>query len=298
MTKKSISKAAAAARKATGQEESSDASNVDVFQRLETIDPSFRSSRGNRFDAEMAKGVSAADFLLAQMRDSDPLVRLDAAEALGHVGGSGVVKALRSHLRDADGDVRTAVAVALIRAGDQQLFPEVVKSLRHDDPKVVIGAAVALGHLADRRVVPNLVEAFKTDEIEVGAAVAWALGRCGDPSALPWLITAVEQGFAVANACEALGRIGDPRAQPALLKALANAADDVRAYAARALGLLKHGGSGPKGQLGLMAENKAVPVLKKLLKDQSRKVRLCAAISLYELGEQLGGRRLVQDLRD
>lgn len=298
MTKKSISKAAEAARKAMGQDGAVDEPQVDVFGRLAKIDPSFRSARGNRFEEQIAKGGAAVDFLLAQMKNADPAFRLDAAEALGHLGSTQVVSALRAHLKDADGDVRTAVAVALIRAGDQQLFPEVVKSLRHDDPKVVIGAAVALGHLADRRVVPNLVEAFKTDNLEVGAAVAWALGRCGDPAALPWLITAVEQGFAVANACEAMGRIGDPRAQSALLQALGHPADDVRAYAARAIGLLQHGGGARRGQIGLMAENKAVPVLKKLLKDHSRKVRLCAAISLYELGEQMSGRRVVQELRD
>lgn len=284
--------------KATGASVDRPAGGVDVLARLQDIDPGFRSGRENRFAADVARGKGAVDDLLRRLEDGDAEVRSDAAEALGIVGDTRALSPLRTKLKDPDGEVRTNAAVALIRIGDEQLFPEVVKSLRHEDPRVVIGAAVALGRLADRRVVPNLVEAFKTENPEVGAAVAWALGQCGDPAALPWLITAVDQGFATANACEALGRIGDPRAQPALLKALGSAADDVRAYAARALGLLKHDGDkSGKTRASLMSENKAVPALKQLLKDRSRKVRLCAAIALYELGEKLGGEALVDELQ-
>jgi HEAT repeat protein len=163
---------------------------------------------------------------------------------------------------------------------------------------VVIGAAVALGRIADRRVVPNLVEAFKTDNTDVGSAIAWALGQCGDPAALPWLITAVEQNFAAPNACEALGRIGDPKAAPALVKALGSPNDDTRAYAARALGMLRHSGSGGAmgARMGQLAANQVVPALKRSLKDRSKKVRLCASIALYELGEKIGGRQLVEEL--
>lgn len=270
---------------------------LDVWARLEGIDPAFRRARTNRFQAQLAQGKGALPLLLERLGDRDPAIRHDAAEALGSLGDTRALTPLRALLRDPEGGVRTAAAVALIRVGDQQLFPEVVKALRHEDPQVVIGAAVALGYLADRRVVPNLVEAFKTDNVEVGAAVAWALGQCKDAAALPWLITAVEQGFAVANACEALGRIGDARAQGALLRALDHNADDVRAYAARALGLLQYAqAAGGRGQLGLMAQGKALPKLRRLLTDRSRKVRLCAAIALYELGEQVGGRQVVREL--
>lgn len=297
MTRKRVSKAAQAALKVTGVTRPGAAQAADVLTRLRELDAAFVAAPENRFAAEMARGKAGALEVLAHLADPDPAVRTDAAEALGVVGDTRALGPLRERLTDDDHEVRTAAAVALIRIGDAQLFPEVVRSLRHEDPRVVIGAAVALGRLGDKRVVPNLVEAFKTEDAEVGAAVAWALGQCGDPAALPWLITAVEQGFAVANACEALGRIGDPRAQPALLEALEYASDDVRAYAARALGLLQHGDTAGSRRAGLMSENKPVLALKGLLKDRSRKVRLCAAISLYELGERLGGEALVDELQ-
>jgi HEAT repeat protein len=299
MARKRLSKAAQAAAKASGKPvDDGPRQDVDVLARLQEIDPAFARPRENRFAAEMARGASGADTVLSALGSDDPEVRSDAAEALGLIGAKEALEPLRECLADADGEVRTNAAVALIRIGDEQLFPEVVKSLRHEDPRVVIGAAVALGRLADKRVVPNLVEAFKTEDPEVGAAVAWALGQCGDAAALPWLTTAVEQGFAVANACEALGRIGDARAQPALLSALGHAADDVRAYAARAIGLLRPDDSGAAGaRAGQSAADKAAPALRELLKDRSRKVRLCAAIALYELGEKLGGEALVDELQ-
>jgi len=269
-----------------------------ILDKLRQIDASFVTATENRFATDIARGAAATDHLISALRSSDTAERADAAEALGVVRDTRALAPLRGLLSDPAPEVRGNAAIALVKVGDEALFPEIVKGLRDENPKVVIGAAVALGRIADRRVVPNLVEAFKTDDTEVGSAVAWALGQCGDPAALPWLITAVEQGFAAPNACEALGRIGDPKAAPALIKALAAPSDDTRAYSARALGMLRHAGSsGAVGaRMGQLAANQVVPALKRTLKDRSKKVRLCASIALYELGEKVGGRQLVEEL--
>jgi HEAT repeat protein len=275
---------------------------VSLFAKLQEIEPAFGLNPENRFEKEIAEGESAVPALLAHLKSGDADVRLEAAEALGNLGDFRAVEPLRELLQDPDGEVRTACAVSLFRIGDEHLFPEVVKALRHEDPRVVIGAAVVLGRLGDRRVVPNLVEAFKTENMEMGAAVAWALGQCGDPACLPWLITALEQGFATANVCEALGRIGDPKAVPALLKALSFTSDDTRAYAARAIGMIQVSNQAPAmGHLARAAQlstEKSVSMLRRLLKDRSRKVRLCAAIALYEFGEKAGGRAVAQEFAD
>lgn len=266
----------------------------------EATDRLFVRARDNAFLGQGSVVAVPFDELRAALQSVDAEVRADAAEALGHLGDTRALRPLKQLLADADGEVRSLAAVALIRVGDEVLLPEVVKSLRHPDPRVVVGAAVALGRLRDVRTVPNLVEAFKTTNVEVGAAVAWALGQCGDAAALPWLMTAVEQGFAAANACEALGRIGDPRAQAVLISALGAVADDVRAYAARALGLLRP--PDPRGGLAArtaqLSAQRAVGPLRGLLRDRCRRVRLCAALSLYELGEKSVGREFVAVIED
>jgi len=274
-----------------------------VLRRLREIDPNFSSSPSNRFAPHIVRGKSAVAELISALGHAEAAVRLDAAEALGIIKDTSALRALRERLQDPDADVRLTSAIALIKVGDEGLFPEIVKSLRAKDPNVVIGAALALGRLADRRVVPNLVEAFKTQDPRVGSAVAWALGQCGDAACLPWLTTAVETGFAAPAAAEALGRIADPRAAPVLVKALEGVNDDTRAYAARALGMLrqqpsKGGGGALSARMGQMSENKAIPALKKLLKDRSKKVRLCACIALYELGDKAGGKQLVRELAE
>ena len=269
-----------------------------IIGELHLIDPDFARFDENRFLAKVAQGPRAVDALLLALESDDADARADAAEALGSIGDRRALQPLRDRLKDPEDEVRMRAAVALVKIGDDQLFPEVVKSLRDDDPRSIIGAALILGRIADKSVVPNLVEAFKTDDPAVGSAVAWALGQCADARALPWLITSVQNGFAAPNACEALGRIGDPKATNTLVEALESPNDDTRAYAARALGMLKQrAAAGPMAaQVGLLSQNVIVPALTKALSDRARKVRLCASIALFEVGEKAGGRHLVKEL--
>ncbi|MBN2361856.1 MAG: HEAT repeat domain-containing protein [Deltaproteobacteria bacterium] len=284
--------AAAAPAMAAGRDPALDA----VLSALRRVDPSFATFAENQFRAQIARGREAVPELIAALDDADVVRRIDAVEALGDLRDTRALRPLRKKLDDASPTVRRQAAVALVKIGDQQIFPEVVKSLRDPDPRLVVGAALILGHIGDQSVVPNLVEAFKTNNPEVGSAVAWALGRCGDERALPWLIAALRGGFVAANVCEALGRIGSPKATAPLIEALASAVDDVRAYAARALGMLRRDSGGKIGGLGVMARNQAAPALQKALQDPSKKVRLCAAIALFELGEKMGGKQLVREL--
>jgi len=287
---------ASVARAAAAAPVVSDPELDGILSALRKVDPSFASFAENQFRTQIAAGKDAVPQLIQALDDADVVRRIDAVEALGELRDGRAIKPLRKKLDDTSPAVRRQAAVALVRIGDQQIFPEVVKSLRDPDSKLIVGAALILGHIADKSVVPNLVEAFKTDNPEVGSAVAWALGRCGDERALPWLIAALKAKFVAANVCEALGRIGSAKATAPLIDALRSEVDDVRAYAARALGMLRRDTAGKLGGLGVMARNQATPALQKALQDPSKKVRLCAAIALYELGEKLGGKQLVREL--
>ena len=249
-----------------------------VSARLHAVAPFLAPRAKNRF---AAAGIALRDeaSLVDALDEADAATRADAAEMLGLQRARSAVSALRAKLQDAEPDVRTAAVVALMRIGDSELFPEIVKALRNEDARVVIGAAVALGHLGDRRVVPNLVAAFKTDDVGVGGAVAWSLGRIGDAAAVPWLATAIDQGFAVASACEALGRIGDERALEQVLAATIAPIEAVRAQAALALGRLR--------VATVETALRIVSTLRARLADEAQVVRLCAALSLVSKGEHV-----------
>lgn len=266
----------------------------DIERKLAAIEPGWAPAAKNRFDAEIQKGASSVKKLLAALGDTDPQVRADAVNALADLGAKEAAAALKGLLSDVSTAVRGAAALALIRLGDEGLCNEMIKGLRDASPKVVVGAATALGLAQHRPAVPYLLHAFKTTNPGIGGAVASALGLIGDPQAVEFLLTALKSGFVPEKACEALGRIGDPSAGPVLVKALGAKDEGIRASAARALGMLKD--TGPRKLNIRLREQKTLPALRKRLDDSSKKVRLCAALSLYEMGDKAAGAKLVQVL--
>jgi bilin biosynthesis protein len=60
----------------------------------------------------------ALELILAALQDSSPMVRSEAAAALGKLSNVAVVPQLTTALSDADGDVRKTAAMALMKIGD------------------------------------------------------------------------------------------------------------------------------------------------------------------------------------
>ncbi len=248
---------------------------LDLLARLRAVDDDLLDDAEAAADSIGARRPRTIDDLRRDLIDASPHIRVRAASALGRAADPATTTALRQAAGDLVPAVRAAALAALVRLSPDLLLPEIVKALRGGDARVVTGAAVVLGRAAllgapVHAAAPNLVEAFKTDDPEIGAAVAWALGCMGEKAVVPWLVAALEQGFVPQAAAEALGRLADPRAQPTLLAALAHEDERVRAAAARALGRLP---DPPIARLELM------------LIDSSPRVRLCAALALYEGGE-------------
>ena len=258
----------------------------DVEKKLRKVDRGFARKRrdDHRFAQEIASGAPAK--LLAALKDVDPRVRADALQALGEIGHQEATPAIRALLEDDPvAQVRSAAALCLVRLGDPALLGEMVKGLSDPDAKEAVGAALGLGLAKSRAAVPHLVKALEKGEPALGAAAASALGMIGDLSAIPALDAAIARNFVPAAACDALGKLGDAEGTPAVVRAMTHHDGEVRASAARALGQI------PKGA------KKVLPELRRLLEDPSPRVRMSAALALFELGDKAAAKQVVAILK-
>jgi HEAT repeat protein len=254
-----------------------------IPERLAQIDPSLAVS----------PAPAPVSQPLAALRDRDPAKRERAAKALGQEPAPGAADALRACLADPERPVRAAAALSLLRLGDPRLFRETLRDLADSAPRKVASAAHALGLSGNPQAVEPLLEAFKTHDTAVGAAVAAALGLLGDRRACPALQAALKVDFVPAEVCAALGRLGHPPSIPALARALCHREPDVRASAARALGHFRSRAS--EAEVGPKLA-KAVPLLRKSLDDGLPRVRLLAALALFELGDAEARSRVLAEL--
>lgn len=267
-------------------------SDAQIRAALALIDPRWAQP------GEARKGAKTPDVaaLEKKLSDKNPVTRAEAAAALGQLKSKKSTGKLKDALADPFPPVRQAAASALLQLGDKAMLNEFVKALKDENPRVVAGAATALGESGNEDVVPYLIDAFRTTNPVIGSAIARALGALKAPQAVQWLTAALTNNFIPAAAAEALGRIGDPSAAPLLVHCLEHPDADVKAAAARSLGLFK--GSAAKSFDQQTRDTKVLPALSKLSRDPSAKVRLCAAIARMELGDKDGAELLKKTLEE
>ena len=184
-------------------------------------------------------GKSAVEPLIAGLRDNDPLVRRQAAEALGLIEDQRAVGPLITLLKDKDSLIRRHAVKALGRIKDRRGVPPLIAVLNDKDEKshVKASAAKALGWIGEPDAVESLVAALKDAHWTVRSRAANALGTIRDPRAVEPLISMLEdedplvRGYAV----DALGEIEDARAMEALQAALTDPDRDVRKRVEQAL---------------------------------------------------------------
>jgi len=93
-------------------------------------------------------GEKATRYLIWELDDFDPRVRLGIVEALGDIGDPSAVPALAQLLaREKSTEVRWAIALALGNTGDPDAALPLVQALRDPDKYVRFGAAMALAKL-------------------------------------------------------------------------------------------------------------------------------------------------------
>lgn len=184
-------------------------------------------------------GKPAVPQLIRELKSHDPLVRRQAAEALGEIQDPRAVDPLGDVLKDKDALIRRHAVKALGKIKDAQAVPLLIGVLNDDEEQshVRMTAAEALGDIRDKRAVGPLVSALTNSHWTVRRSAAIALGTIRDPRAVEPLIAALQDGDASvrSHVVDALGAIKDPQAEGPLRSALADPDSNVRRQAERAL---------------------------------------------------------------
>jgi len=190
-------------------------------------------------DVLASLGKPAVPQLIHELQSHDPLVRRQAAEALGEIKDPRAVDPLTTVLKDKDALIRRHAVKALGKIKDARAVSPLIGILNdHDEQSHVrMTAAEALGSIGERRAVEPLVSALKNSLWAVRSSAAIALGTIRDPRAVVPLIAALhdEDASVRGHVADALGAIKDPRAVGPLRSALEDPDRNVRKRAERAL---------------------------------------------------------------
>ncbi|HMB73391.1 MAG TPA: HEAT repeat domain-containing protein [Gammaproteobacteria bacterium] len=135
-----------------------------------------------RYAVEILNEIGNSDsvkFLLdAVCQDDDWWVRSRATDALGHIGGERVKKAVLELIKDKDENVRRAAIEIANTNPDKSTVDHLIAALTDDDWWVRERAADALAEIGDKRAIPALQEMLTRDDRGVPVAIG-ALGKLG-----------------------------------------------------------------------------------------------------------------------
>jgi HEAT repeat protein len=267
-----------------------------IVQKLTSSDPYVR--RHATIALTEIGDPGTEERLVMMLSDRDPQVRMYASVGLMQFGGRLAVRLLIESLRSEetrwlavrildrigtkgvddlmialkDQYVRGDAADTLIRL-DGEAIPALQRGLRSEDETIRNNVAMILGEVRDKQAVAALLEAM-TSEPPVVPSAAASLVKIGDPAAVEPLIECLrhENEQIRLYAAWALGGLGDQRAVDPLVKILRDPVPEVRGIAAHALGLLK--------------ARKAVNPLVEAINDPDENVRMSIVHALGRIGER------------
>lgn len=183
---------------------------------------------------------------LLAFKDLDPVVRSNAARALGQIGQKDI--ALLPDLIRAMNDelwrVRVNAAYAVYRTDCSKwdiVLPLLTEALNHENDHVRSDVVDVLGDIKApiQDVMPLLVKALNDEAATVRVQISEALADMNPPpkDMVPALIAALDDTDTWVRRCaaSALGQIGDPAAVPMLIKNLTHRNPEVGEVAIDAL---------------------------------------------------------------
>ncbi len=209
-----------------------------------------------------------------QVPKADPVLKLEAASALGGIAAEGVFDVLADALADPSPAVRAAVIRSLAQF-DLQRFVTLLSGLDPDPQwSVRVALAAALGTLPPEAGLPRLRTMLQDSDQRVVPSVLAALTKLRAPEAVGVLMNhlTVDDAVVRAAAAAALAELKPPGAVPALTQAYRLGERDA-SYVARAAALAALAAYGPTD---------ATPVLIEALRDKDWAVRVRAAALLKQ----------------
>ena len=138
-------------------------------------------------------GIGALPGLVQALKAPEPIVRLEAAQLIGNLGGvaQSAVPNLLALLTDAGRYVlptsnQYALPFPPLPPGLPGLSTDQYPPAPYNPEQLVrVNAAIALGKLGDRSAIPALTNALKDNNPRMQLATAWALLRLGQSQGLP-----------------------------------------------------------------------------------------------------------------
>ncbi|HMI94051.1 MAG TPA: HEAT repeat domain-containing protein [Polyangiales bacterium] len=207
---------------------------VPLIGKIQDTEPSVRSAVARALgELGDARAMSA---LVLALRDNDESVRSAALEALAELSDPGATLSVAAVLeRDTSPVVKIAAVQALARIGSNEALAALVRALGSSEPDIVEAAQRSLAGLG-ARAAPVLVECVRAgSSAEVSDRCAAVLGSVGGKGTGAVLSQALVQGVISARAgLAALGELGDPAFLPSVLERLAASDPLVRRAAVEA----------------------------------------------------------------
>ena len=213
---------------------------------------------------------SLGSMIKAGLKDPDPTVRREAAEATRILDSKEAIKILRTAVKDSDWLTRATAARLFGQRGNPDLIPDLFKMLQDADSYVRRFARRSLLELAEKAKPEAYLPSLKSPDRTTQIVAALALVRLNDGRGAEVLLTEIANplGIERVECVKAVSRLVDPRVVPALRTATGDKDPEVRVVSLIALGLLK--------------DKDSAPLMKKISADPAspKEVKLAAAKAL------------------
>ena len=240
---------------------------------------SSKSTLGDFYATNIASPRAEAYRIIQEaLADPDPMIRVNAIEAIATSGQIDLMPKVQRLLQDQSTPVRFAAALAV---GDTQYAParnSIIPLLRDNDLNVIVVASYAMGKLGAIEYFEVVRKALISNDPTVKSNAVYLLGKTGDKSSLN-LLKSLQEEKSTSDKIrfqilEARARLGDEEVLQKLWAIVYSAFADDRILGIRAMGLL--------------GTSKARDILITKLDDNVLEVRLAAAGQLGKLNDRIG----------